>query len=133
LVRLSKDGLSKLNHLELQELGLLYRQTASDLSVVLEDASSAQLAAYLKQLLGRSHNLIYMGYRPKAGGIVSFYLKTYPGVFRETLPLTLVAIAIFAVGAIAPSAAAGKERHDLSYAPGGFSGSAKDDRVGQGL
>jgi len=101
LVRLSKDGLAKLNHLELQELGLLYRQTASDLSVVLEDASSAQLAAYLKQLLGRSHNLIYMGYRPKAGGIVSFYLKTYPGVFRETLPLTLVAIAIFAVGAIA--------------------------------
>ena len=96
LVRLSKDGLAKLNHLELQELGLLYRQTASDLSVVQEDASSAQLAAYLKQLLGRSHNLIYMGYRPKAGGIVSFYLKTYPGVFRETLPLTLVAIAIFA-------------------------------------
>ena len=113
MVRLSKDGLSKLNHLELQELGLLYRQTASDLSVVLEDASSAQLAAYLKQLLGRSHNLIYMGYRPKAGGIVSFYLKTYPGVFRETLPLTLVAIAIFAVGAIAGWAAA---IHDPGFA-----------------
>ena len=112
-MRLSKDGLSKLNHLELQELGLLYRQTASDLSVVLEDASSAQLAAYLKQLLGRSHNLIYMGYRPKAGGIVSFYLKTYPGVFRETLPLTLVAIAIFAVGAIAGWAAA---IHDPGFA-----------------
>jgi uncharacterized membrane protein SpoIIM required for sporulation len=113
LVRLSKDGLAKLNHLELQELGLLYRQTASDLSVVQEDASSAQLAAYLKQLLGRSHNLIYMGYRPKAGGIVSFYLKTYPGVFRETLPLTLVAIAIFAAGAIAGWAAA---IHDPGFA-----------------
>jgi uncharacterized membrane protein SpoIIM required for sporulation len=113
LVRLSKDGLAKLNHLELQELGLLYRQTASDLSVVVEDASSAQLAAYLKQLLGRSHNLIYMGYRPKAGGIVSFYLKTYPGVFRETLPLTLVAIAIFATGAIAGWAAT---LHDPGFA-----------------
>jgi uncharacterized membrane protein SpoIIM required for sporulation len=113
LVRLSKDGLAKLNHQELQELGLLYRQTASDLSVVLEDASSAQLAAYLKQLLGRSHNLIYMGYRPKAGGIVSFYLKTYPGVFRETLPLTLVAIAIFAAGTIAGWAAA---IHDPGFA-----------------
>ena len=110
---MSKDGLAKLNHQELQELGLLYRQTASDLSVVLEDASSAQLAAYLKQLLGRSHNLIYMGYRPKAGGIVSFYLKTYPGVFRETLPLTLVAIAIFAAGAIAGWAAA---IHDPGFA-----------------
>jgi len=113
LVRLSKDGLAKLNHQELQELGLLYRQTASDLSVVQEDASSAQLAAYLKQLLGRSHNLIYMGYRPKAGGIVSFYLKTYPGVFRETLPLTVVAIAIFAAGAIAGWAAA---IHDPGFA-----------------
>jgi uncharacterized membrane protein SpoIIM required for sporulation len=113
LVRLSKDGLAKLNHLELQELGLLYRQTASDLSVVLEDASSAQLAAYLKQLLGRSHNLIYMGYRPKAGGIISFYLKTYPGVFRETLPLTLVSIAIFAAGMIAGWAAA---IHDPGFA-----------------
>src|SRR4051812_45390450 len=80
LVRRSKNGLAGLDHQELQDLGLLYRQTASDLSVVLEDASSAQLAAYLKQLLGRSHNLIYIGHRPKAGGIVSFYLKTYPRV-----------------------------------------------------
>ena len=113
LVRLSKDGLAKLSHQELQELGLLYRQTASDLSVVMEDTSSTQLAAYLKQLLGRSHNLIYMGYRPKAGGIVSFYLNTYPRVFRETLPLTLVAIAIFAAGAIAGWAAT---VHDPGFA-----------------
>src|SRR5215813_4985168 len=66
LVRRSSGGLSTLSHSELQELGLLYRQTASDLSVVLEDASSPHLAAYLNQLLGRSHNLIYMGRRPKA-------------------------------------------------------------------
>lgn len=113
LVRLSKNGLAGLNHQDLQELGLLYRQTAADLSVVVEDASSAQLAAYLKQLLGRSHNLIYMGHRPKAGGIVSFYVKTYPRVFRETLPLTLVAIAIFLAGAIAGWAATS---HDPGFA-----------------
>src|SRR5258708_31204452 len=96
LVRLSKDGLTRLNHRELQELGLLYRQTASDLSVVLEDSTSAQLAAYLNQLLGRSHNLIYLGHRPKASGIAAFYRETYPRVFRETLPQTLLASAIFA-------------------------------------
>ncbi len=101
LVRRSKSGLSGLNHTELQELGLLYRQTASDLSVVVEDASSPHLAAYLNQLLGRSHNLIYMGHRPKASGIFTFYTETYPRVFRETLPLTLLAVAIFLVTAIA--------------------------------
>jgi uncharacterized membrane protein SpoIIM required for sporulation len=101
LVRLAAGGLTKLNHLELQELGLLYRQTASDLSVISEDVSSPQLAAYLNQLLARSHNLIYMGHRPKASGLVNFYIHTYPRVFRETLPQTLLVIAIFVAAAVA--------------------------------
>jgi uncharacterized membrane protein SpoIIM required for sporulation len=100
LVKVGGGGLSKLNHQELQELGLLYRQTASDLSVILEDVSNPQLAAYLNQLLGRSHNLIYMGQRPKAKGMVSFYLETYPRIFRETLPQTLVVIAIFVLALV---------------------------------
>jgi uncharacterized membrane protein SpoIIM required for sporulation len=101
LVRRAGSGLAKLNHQELQELGLLYRQTASDLSVILEDVSSPQLAAYLNQLLARSHNLIYMGQRPKAAGIANFYIHTYPRVFRETLPQTLVVIAIFVLAMLA--------------------------------
>ncbi|HEX8763949.1 MAG TPA: stage II sporulation protein M, partial [Candidatus Acidoferrum sp.] len=101
LVQISGRGVSALSHSELQELGLLYRQTASDLAAVREDASSKQLAVYLNQLLGRSHNLIYHGQKKKAGGIVHFYGETYPRVFRETLPLTLIALAIFAVTGIA--------------------------------
>src|ERR1051325_11853205 len=95
LVRRSGRSLSTLNHAELQELGLLYRQTAADLSVVSGDASSVQLSAYLNQLLGRSHNLIYHGQRHTASGLVGFYKETYPRVFRETLPATLLALAIF--------------------------------------
>ncbi len=94
-------GISSLDHRELQELGLLYRQTASDLATVREDITSPQLTAYLNQLLGRAHNLIYMGHRPKIGGLVKFYLQTYPQIFRETLPETLMAFAIFMVTAIA--------------------------------
>lgn len=101
LIRRAGGGVSALNHGELQELGLLYRQTASDLSVVLEDESGGQLAAYLNQLLGRSHNLIYLGQRPKASGIVTFYRQTYPRVFRETFPQTLLATAIFVLAAVA--------------------------------
>jgi uncharacterized membrane protein SpoIIM required for sporulation len=99
LVRSARNGLDALNHAELQELGLLYRQTAADLAGVLEDKSSVQLAVYLNQLLGRSHNLIYMGRRPGAGiaakSIVTFYRESYPRIFRENLPRTLLAAAIF--------------------------------------
>ncbi len=93
----SGRGVTALSHSELQELGLLYRQTASDLAAVREDTASRQLATYLNQLLGRSHNLIYLGQKPKVSGIVRFYRDTYPQVFRETLPETLLALAIFVV------------------------------------
>src|ERR1700676_1785997 len=86
---------SALSHGELQELGSLYRQTASDLATVREDASSRQLATYLNQLLGRGHNLIYLGHKPKVSGIVRFYRDIYPQVFRETLRQTLLVVAIF--------------------------------------
>src|SRR5579884_4031047 len=101
LVKLSGRGLARLSPQELQELGLLYRQTASDLSVVVEDASSAQLAAYLNQLLGRSHNLLYMGRRPKASGLLTFYGETYPRIFRELMPEIMLAFGIFLAAAIA--------------------------------
>jgi hypothetical protein len=86
LMQRSQGGLGALDHLELQELGLLYRQTAADLSAVLEDKSSVQLAAYLNQLLARSHNLIYTGRGPEASGLAVFYRETYPRLFREVLP-----------------------------------------------
>ena len=101
LVHRARQSLSALDNRELQELGLLYRQTASDLSVVLEDKTSVQLAAYLNQLLGRSHNLLYMGRSPKASAIWNFYSRTYPRLFRETWRPTLLATVVFAAGAIA--------------------------------
>ncbi len=101
LVQKSSRGIAALSHQELQELGLLYRQTASDLAAVREDVTSKQLSAYLNQLLGRSHNIIYMGHKPKVSALVRFYRDTYPQVFRETLPQTLLALTIFVITAAA--------------------------------
>ncbi len=101
LVRRSQSGLSALSHAELRELALLYRQIAADLAVVAEDASTVQLAAYLNQLLGRSHNLIYLGRRPRASGVLSFYRDTYPRLFRESLATVLLSIVLFAAAAVA--------------------------------
>jgi uncharacterized membrane protein SpoIIM required for sporulation len=99
--RAGRRGVRTLSHLELQELGLLYRQTASDLATVREDATSKQLAAYLNQLLGSAHNQIYMGRKPKVSGLVGFYRYTYPAIFRSVWRQTALATIIFFVTGIA--------------------------------
>jgi uncharacterized membrane protein SpoIIM required for sporulation len=102
LVALSgRRSIASLKSTELQELALLYRQSASDLATVREDPASKQLALYLNQLLGRTHNLIYMGRRPNRRGIWTFYKDIYPAIFRETFPDTFAALVLFLVGALA--------------------------------
>lgn len=101
LTRSGRSGVRALSHAELQELALLYRQTASDLATIREDASSRNLAQYLNQLLGRAHNLIYMGRRSRPSGIIKFYRETFPRIFHETLPYTITATAIFFATALA--------------------------------
>ena len=101
LDRSGRRGVAALDHDELQELGLLYRQTASDLATVREDITSRPFTAYLNQLLARAHNLIYMGKKPNWGGIVHFYRDTYPRVFREAFPLVLLAALVFLAAGIA--------------------------------
>jgi uncharacterized membrane protein SpoIIM required for sporulation len=97
----AKRGVAALSHAELRTLALLYRQTAADLSVARDDPASAALARYLNTLLGRTHNLIYSGRPPRARGILHFYGRVFPAIFRETLPYTLAATALFACGTIA--------------------------------
>lgn len=97
----SRRGITALGHDELRELALLYRQAAADLSVAREDRASAHRAQYLNQLLGRAHNLIYSAGRPKPAGLVDFYLRQFPAAFRDTLPYTLAAFALFVAGAVA--------------------------------
>jgi uncharacterized membrane protein SpoIIM required for sporulation len=94
-------SVTALSPAELQELALLYRQSASDLSTVREDPTSTQLAVYLNQLLGRAHNLIYMGRRSDKRGIWTFYKDTYPQIFRETLGDTFTAFLLFLVAGVA--------------------------------
>jgi uncharacterized membrane protein SpoIIM required for sporulation len=86
---------------DLRELAQLYRQTAADLATAREDPSSRRLAAYLNQLLGRAHNLVYAGRRRERGGIVAFYTRTFPRAFRATWGYTAAAVAILAAGALA--------------------------------
>ncbi len=94
-------GVSSLPHADLQELGLLYRQTAADLSAVRDDPTSRNLAAYLNQLMGRAHNIIYAGKPVAPAGLYHFYTRVYPAIFRQTFPYTFAAFALFLAAALA--------------------------------
>jgi uncharacterized membrane protein SpoIIM required for sporulation len=101
VTRTGHNSVSALTAKELQELAVLYRQVASDLATVREDPSSPQLALYLNQLLGRAHNLIYMGRRPEPRDILGFYRRTYPAIFRATLTYSFAALVLFFAAAAA--------------------------------
>jgi uncharacterized membrane protein SpoIIM required for sporulation len=96
-----RQGLKSLTRLELQELGLLYRQGAADLSALREDPSGKSYARSLNLLVARAHNIIYSGRKSKVTGILHFYRHTYPRVFRRNLGLIKTSFLLFVVGALA--------------------------------
>ncbi|MBV9340307.1 MAG: stage II sporulation protein M [Acidobacteria bacterium] len=104
LVGSASRGVGSLSHAELQELGLLYRQTAADLAAVREDPTGLQFARYLNQLMARAHHIIYAGHRASPWGVVGFFCREYPRVFRRNRTYCLVALAVFVVGALSGAA-----------------------------
>ena len=96
----TKHGLKALTRSELQELGLLYRQAAADLSAVREDPTAQYYARSLNLLLARAHNTIYSGEKSSPLKVLHFYRFTYPEIFRRQLPYITTAFLIFVAGAI---------------------------------
>jgi uncharacterized membrane protein SpoIIM required for sporulation len=101
IARSGRTGVRTLSHKELQELGLLYRQAASDLAAVREDPLEQGLARNLNQLLARAHNLLYAGRRHSASGIVKFYRYDFPRIFRQTFKYTFAAFLLFLFSGLA--------------------------------
>lgn len=79
------SGLGRLSRAELQELALLYRQAAADLSVLRQDPTARTYAAHVNQLLARAHHLIYAGRKANASSILRFLRDGYPRVFQRNL------------------------------------------------
>ncbi len=95
------QGLKSLTRVELQEMGLLYRQAAADLSALREDPSGKSYSRTLNLLLSRAHNTIYSGQKSSAWGIVQFYKSTYPRIFRRNLGMINIALLICLAGTFA--------------------------------
>ena len=95
------QGLGSLTRSDVQELGLLYRQAAADLSTLREDPSGRAYARSLNLLLSRAHNIIYSGQKSSASGILHFYRAVWPGIFRRNLRLINAAFLLFLLGGVA--------------------------------
>jgi len=122
--------LKTLSRGELQELALLYRQVASDLSTLRQDKTSAALAAQVNHLLARAHHIIYSSRKSTWRNFLLFLRDGYPRVFREQRVYVFAALVMLLAGSViaaaftladerfaapilGPSIMQGVERHEM--------------------
>lgn len=88
------SGLGQLSRAELQELALLYRQVAADLSVLRQDPTARTYAAHVNQLLARAHHIIYSRRKTNLLTLFRFLRDEYPVIFRRNLPWVAASVLI---------------------------------------
>jgi uncharacterized membrane protein SpoIIM required for sporulation len=89
-----RTRLQGLSRSELQELALLYRQVASDLSTLRQDRTSTALAEQINHLLARAHHIIYSSRKSSWRALLLFFRDGYPRVFRQQLAFTFSSMLI---------------------------------------
>ena len=88
------SGLGQLSRAELQELALLYRQVAADLSVLRQDSTARTYSVHVNQLLARAHHIIYSGRKTNLLSIYHFLKDEYPAVFQRQFGFVLTSLLI---------------------------------------
>lgn len=88
------SGLRQLSRAELQELALLYRQVAADVSVLRQDATARTYASHVNQLLARAHHIIYSGRKTSAGSLWRFLRDEYPAIFQRNVGYVVASLLI---------------------------------------
>ena len=115
LAQSDQSGLQQLSREELQELALLYRQVAADLSVLRQDATARTYSEYVNSLLARAHHIVYSGRKTSVTTLFRFLRDEYPAIFQRNLRFVLasvlISIAWGALGAAVTSAKPEFMRH----------------------
>jgi uncharacterized membrane protein SpoIIM required for sporulation len=110
-----RNGLAQLSRAELQEMALLYRQVAADLSVLRGDATSRTYAEHVNHLLARAHHIIYSGRKTSVATLFRFLRNEYPAIFQRNLRYViaslLISVAWGALGAVLTNARPEFMRH----------------------
>jgi len=94
LTQCDASGLNQLSRAELQEIALLYRQVASDLSVLRQDSTSRAFAAHVNQLLARAHHIIYSRRKTSLMTIIRFLRDEYPVIFQRQIGFVAASLGV---------------------------------------
>ena len=94
LSQADRSGLGQLSRAELQEMALLYRQVAADLSVLRQDATARTYAQHVNQLLARAHHIIYSGRKTNLLTLFRFLRDEYPAIFQQQIRFVLASLAV---------------------------------------
>jgi uncharacterized membrane protein SpoIIM required for sporulation len=94
LAQSDASGLGQLSRAELQEIALLYRQVAADLSVLRQDATSRTYATHVNQLLARAHHIIYSGRKTNLLTAFRFLRDEYPAIFQRQIGYVAAALLV---------------------------------------
>jgi uncharacterized membrane protein SpoIIM required for sporulation len=96
LAQSDQNGLGQLSRGELQEMALLYRQVAADLSVLRQDATARTYAEHVNHLLGRAHHIIYSGRKTSVATLFRFLRDEYPAIFQRNIRFVLASLLVSA-------------------------------------
>ena len=96
LSQADEKGLAQLSRDELQEMALLYRQIAADLSVLRQDATARTYAEHVNHLLARAHHLIYSGRKTNVATLFRFLRDEYPMIFQRNIRFVVASLLISA-------------------------------------
>ena len=78
----------------MQELALLYRQVAADLSVLRQDSTAGSYVLHVNQLLARAHHIIYSSRKTNLLTLFRFLRDEYPASFQKQIGFVLASLAI---------------------------------------
>jgi uncharacterized membrane protein SpoIIM required for sporulation len=100
LSQADSGGLRGLTRAELAETALLYRQVASDLSTLRQDATARAYTDHVNQLLARAHHIIYSNRGGSFFSLLRYMRDGYPAVFQRNLRYVIVSLVVMLAGTL---------------------------------
>lgn len=91
-------GLRALSLEEARSLGKMYRAVSSDLLWVRARSGSADVSAYLNDLVGRAYALTYPGKRPRFADVWDFVSRGFPALLRRESRMYIASVLLFLAG-----------------------------------
>ncbi|HLK99327.1 MAG TPA: stage II sporulation protein M [Myxococcaceae bacterium] len=98
LDKAEEGGLRALSLDEARSLGKMYRAVSSDLLWVRARSGSADVSAYLNDLVGRAYAITYPGKRPRLADVWGFVSLGFPALMRREWRMYLASVLLFLAG-----------------------------------